>query len=98
MVSVINSMGLNGLEAFVVTIQSDVSRGMPSCDIVGLPDASVKESKNRVRSAINNSGFKFPLAKITINLAMADTTKSYSDFIHSYNFVYDYNCCKIHSI
>ena len=49
MVSVINSMGLNGLEAFVVTIQSDVSRGMPSCYIVGLPDASVKESKNRVR-------------------------------------------------
>ena len=76
MVSVINSMGLNGLEAFVVTIQSDVSRGMPSCDIVGLPDASVKESKNRVRSAINNSGFKFPLAKITINLAPADVRKT----------------------
>ena len=57
MISVVNSMGLNGLEAFKVVIESDVTPGMPSCDIVGLPDISIKESKNRVRSAIKSSGF-----------------------------------------
>lgn len=76
MVSNINSMGLNGLEAFIVTIESDISSGMPSCDIVGLPDASVKESKNRVRSALKNCGFNFPIARITINLAPADVKKT----------------------
>ena len=76
MVSNINSMGLNGLEAFVVTIESDISSGMPSCDIVGLPDASVKESKNRVRSALKNCGFNFPIARITINLAPANVKKT----------------------
>lgn len=76
MISVINSMGLNGLEAFTVVIEADVSTGMPACDIVGLPDASVKESKNRVRSAIKSCGFKFPLSKITVNLAPADVKKS----------------------
>lgn len=76
MVSVVNSMGLNGLEAFTVVIESDVSPGMPSCDIVGLPDTSVKESKNRVRSAIKSSGFNFPIAKITVNLAPADVRKT----------------------
>lgn len=76
MVSNIISMGINGLEAFCVTIESDVSSGMPSCDIVGLPDASVKEAKNRVRSAIKNCGFNFPVARITINLAPADVKKT----------------------
>lgn len=76
MISVVNSMGLNGLEAFKVVIESDVTPGMPSCDIVGLPDISIKESKNRVRSAIKSSGFNFPLAKITVNLAPADVRKT----------------------
>ncbi len=76
MVSVINSMGLNGLDAFTVVIEADVSVGMPSCDIVGLPDTSIKESKNRVRSAIKSSGFNFPIAKITVNLAPADVRKT----------------------
>ncbi len=76
MVSNINSMGLNGLEAFVVTIESDITSGMPSCEIVGLPDASVKESKNRVRSALKNCGFNFPIARITINLAPANVKKT----------------------
>lgn len=76
MVSVINSMGLNGLESFAVTIESDVTSGMPCCDIVGLPDVSVKESRNRVKSAIINTGFKFPIARITINLAPGDVRKS----------------------
>lgn len=69
-------MGLNGLEAFKVVIESDVTSGMPSCDIVGLPDISIKESKNRVRSAIKSSGFNFPIAKITVNLAPADVRKT----------------------
>ena len=69
-------MGINGLEAFTVTIESDVSSGMPACDIVGLPDAAVKESKNRVRSAIKNCAFNFPIARITVNLAPADIKKT----------------------
>lgn len=68
-------MGINGLEAFTVSIESDISAGMPSFEIVGLPDASVKESRNRVRAAIKNSGFKFPIARITVNLAPADVKK-----------------------
>ena len=75
MISTIHSMGINGMEAFCVNIESDISQGMPACDIVGLPDASVKEAKNRVRSAIKSCGFTFPLARITINLAPADVRK-----------------------
>ncbi len=76
MVSIVHSIGLTGLDAFTVTIESDVSSGMPSCDIVGMADVSVKESKNRVRSAIKNCGFNFPVARITINLAPADIKKT----------------------
>lgn len=75
MISTIYSMGINGIEAFCVNIESDISQGMPACDIVGLPDTSVKEAKNRVRSAIKSCGFTFPLARITINLAPADVRK-----------------------
>lgn len=81
MVSKINSIGIYGIDPYMMTVEADVSDGMPSFDIVGLPDAAVKESKNRVRSAIKNSGFKFPTTKITINLAPADLKKegSYYD-------------------
>lgn len=66
-------MGLNGIE---VTVEVDVSNGeIPKFDIVGLPDASVKESKERVRAAIKNSGFNFPNKSITVNLAPADVKK-----------------------
>lgn len=75
MITTLHSMGINGLEAFTVSIESDISAGMPSFEIVGLPDASVKESRNRVRAAIKNSGFKFPIARITVNLAPADVKK-----------------------
>ncbi len=75
MISTIHSMGINGIEAFQVNIESDISQGMPACDVVGLPDTSVKEAKNRVRSAIKSCGFTFPLARITINLAPADVRK-----------------------
>lgn len=65
----------NGLDGMLVSVEVDISRGMPSFSIVGLPDASVKESKERVRSAIINSGYEFPLGRITINLAPADIRK-----------------------
>lgn len=75
MVYKLNSMGLLGIEAFRVEVESDVSNGMPCFDIVGLPDMSIKESRNRVRSSLKNCGFKFPVSRITVNLAPADIKK-----------------------
>lgn len=75
MVAKVNSLGLMGLDAFLVTIESDLAGGLPSFDVVGLPDASVKESRNRVKSALKNCEFDFPTNKITINLAPADVKK-----------------------
>lgn len=75
MVSKLYSMGLMGIEAFLVTVESDISRGLPCFDIVGLPDTSVKESRERVRSSLKNCGFQFPVGRITINLAPADIKK-----------------------
>ena len=54
----------NGLDGILVNVEVDISRGIPSFNIVGLPDASIKESKERVRSAIINSGFEFPLGRL----------------------------------
>lgn len=75
MVSRLYSMGLYGMDAFVVEVEADISIGMPGFDVVGLPDASVKESRDRVRSAMKNCGFEFPVHKITVNLAPADKRK-----------------------
>lgn len=75
MVAKVNSLGLMGLEAFLVTIEADLASGLPSFDVVGLPDTSVKESRNRVKSALKNCEFEFPTSKITINLAPADVKK-----------------------
>lgn len=75
MLSIVNSTALNGLEGHLVRVEVDVSNGLPSFDIVGLPDISVKESRERVRSAIRNAGFEFPIKRITVNLAPADTKK-----------------------
>ena len=80
MLSFVKSMSLQGLEWFLVDVQVDVSAGMPNWEVVGLPDASVKESKERVRTAIKNSGFDFQSRKIVINLAPADTRKEGSFF------------------
>ena len=65
----------NGLDGMLVSVEVDISRGIPSFSIVGLPDTSIKESKERVRAAIINSGYEFPLGRITINLAPADIRK-----------------------
>ncbi|MBF0330916.1 MAG: YifB family Mg chelatase-like AAA ATPase [Candidatus Omnitrophica bacterium] len=69
------TFGLYGLDAYPITIEVDVSKGLPALTIVGLPDSAIRESKERVRAAIKNSGFSFPSARITINLAPADTPK-----------------------
>ncbi|MDP4117747.1 MAG: YifB family Mg chelatase-like AAA ATPase [Bacillota bacterium] len=73
--SKIYSVGLVGLDGYMIEVEADVSQGLPSFDIVGLPDAAVKESKERVRSAISNVGFEFPLRRVTINLAPGDIKK-----------------------
>ncbi|MBR6688055.1 MAG: ATP-binding protein, partial [Clostridia bacterium] len=75
MISKITSYALLGLEGIPVEVEADISRGMPKFDIVGLPDTAVKESKERVRTAIKNSGKNFPVAQITVNLAPADIKK-----------------------
>lgn len=69
------SMGLYGMEAFLVEVETDLSAGLPAFELVGLPDAAVKESRDRVRSALKNCGFDFPVSRITMNLAPADKRK-----------------------
>jgi len=66
---------LQGLNGHIVDVETDLSRGLPAFNIVGLPDTAIKESKERVRSAIKNSGYEFPLNRITINLAPANLKK-----------------------
>lgn len=80
MLSIVKSMALNGLNGYLVDVQIDVTSGLPHWEIVGLPDASVRESKERVRTAIKNSGIEFPSRKITVNLAPANTRKEGSFF------------------
>lgn len=80
MLAKVHSYGINGLEAYPVTIEVDAGRGLPSTIIVGLPDNAVKESRERVRSAIKNSGYKFGPRRITINLSPADTKKEGPSF------------------
>ncbi len=75
MLSKLKSFGLVGIEGFPVDVEVDLNNGLPGYDVVGLPDASVKEGKDRIRSAIKNSGFEYPLYRITVNLAPADTRK-----------------------
>ena len=71
----LNSIGLYGMDAFGVTVETDIANGLPGFDVVGLPGAAVKESRDRVRSALKNCGFTFPVNRITVNLAPADKRK-----------------------
>ena len=73
-VAVVYSRAQVGIEAPLVTIEVHLSNGLPGLSIVGLPEAAVKESKDRVRSALLNSQFEFPLRRITINLAPVSYT------------------------
>ncbi|MGN1001344.1 MAG: YifB family Mg chelatase-like AAA ATPase [Oscillospiraceae bacterium] len=76
MVSGVRSLGLQGIGGYEVAVECYLSNGLPSFDVVGLPDAAVKESRDRVRAAIKNAGFTFPVSRLTINLAPADTKKA----------------------
>lgn len=75
MFSKVISSGLFGIEAYMVGVEADISGGLPRFDMVGLPDAAVSESRERVRSAIRNNGYDFPPSRITINLSPADIKK-----------------------
>lgn len=80
MIAKIICYALNGLDGIPVEVETDVGKGIPSYDMVGLPDAAVKESKERVRSAIKNGGLLFPVNRITINFAPADLKKEGAAF------------------
>ncbi len=75
-----NTCALFGVDGYVVEVETDLSNGLPGFDIVGLPDAAVRESRERVRAAIKNSDFLFPQKRITVNLAPADIKKEGSIF------------------
>ena len=80
MIARVQSYALSGLEGVCVMVEADIARGVPSYEMVGLPDAAVKESKERVRSAIKNSMLEFPAHKITVNFAPAYVKKEGSSF------------------
>ena len=80
MLSKVHTVALNGINGEIVEVEVDINRGLPGMEVVGLPDTAVKEARERVKSAIKNSGFDFPIARITINLAPADLKKEGSHF------------------
>ncbi len=80
MFAITNSMGLFGMNAFPVTVEAEVSRGHQQFDISGLPDAGIKESRDRVRSAVSSVHIPFPKGRVLMNLAPADVKKSGSSF------------------
>lgn len=71
----VKSQGLYGLNSFDVIVEADISSGLPRFDVVGLPDAAIKESRERVRASIKNCGLTFPISRITVNIAPADVKK-----------------------
>ena len=75
MTTKVKSCGLFGLEGYIVEVEIDLAMGIPAFDIVGLPDAAVKESRERVRAAVKNSGFAFPSRRVIVNLAPAHIKK-----------------------
>ena len=75
MLAMIKSCVAYGMDGLPVTVEVDVGAGLAAFEIVGLPDAAVRESRERVRSALKNSGFEFPIRRITVNLAPADVKK-----------------------
>jgi len=80
MLAKVLSFGLLGIEAYPVEVEADISRGLPSISIVGLADAAIKESRERVKSAIKNSGFSWPQERITVSLAPSSIKKEGSSF------------------
>ena len=76
MICSIKTMGVTGIEGHLITVECYISNGLPAFDIVGLPDAAVKEARERVRAAVKTSGMKFPSSRITVNLAPANLKKA----------------------
>ena len=80
MLSMVKTISLNGLEGHLIDVQTDITSGIPTFEIVGLPDTTVKEAKERVKTAIKNLKYQFPSKKILINLAPANLRKGGSRF------------------
>lgn len=80
MLASVRTAALHGIDASIVHVEVDVSNGLPGLTLVGLPDASVRESRDRVRTAIKNSGFSYPGTRVTVNLAPADLRKAGAAF------------------
>ncbi|MGQ9686794.1 MAG: magnesium chelatase domain-containing protein, partial [Thiobacillaceae bacterium] len=78
--AVVHSRALAGMSAPAVTVECHLGNGLPQFNLVGLPEAEVKEARDRVRAAIAQSGFEFPLRRITVNLAPADLPKESGRF------------------
>ncbi len=76
MLSKLHSFGVSGIDGYLVTVETHISGGLPAFDIVGLADSAIKESRERVRSAIKNNNYSYPSSRITVNLAPADIKKS----------------------
>ena len=76
MVAMVRSLGLSGIKGYQVSVECFLSSGLPAFDVVGLPDAAVREARERVRAAIKTCGMDFPISRITVNLAPADTRKA----------------------
>lgn len=82
MLAKVFSSSLLGIDAILVEVEVDISPGLPQFATVGLPDGAVKESKDRVKSGLKNSGYPFPNRKITCNLAPADLKKDLKNFAY----------------
>ena len=80
MLAKVKSGALLGVDAYIVEVEVDLAPGLPAFTTVGLPETAVKESKDRVRAAVKNSGYKFPGNRVTINLAPADIRKEGTGF------------------
>ena len=76
MVVTVRSLGLSGITGYEVSAECFLSGGLPAFDVVGLPDAAVREARERVRAAVKNCGAKFPVSRITVNLAPAGQKKA----------------------
>ena len=76
MVVTVRSLGLGGIRGYEVSVECFLSGGLPAFDIVGLPDTAVKEARERVRAAVKSSHLKFPVSRITVNLAPASQKKA----------------------
>ena len=80
MLATVYSCSVAGIDGLIVAVEVDIAYGLPVFNIVGLPEVSVKESKDRVKTAIKNSGYTFPMERIVVNLAPADVKKEGTGF------------------